>query len=108
MLKTLLLLLFIISGLFVFIGWVLYEDSKPSASSKALNNARNVALALKTYANEHNGEFPVGNTAAEVFSQLLPQKAGSNGYISDKRQFYVNGSQYTPGDFSAFNSLRAV
>ncbi len=63
---------------------------------KALSAARNIGMALKTYANEHDGAFPSGDTASEAFSKLLPQDVGSSGYISDKKQFFVKGSKYTP------------
>ena len=63
---------------------------------KALSAARNIGMALKTYANEHDGAFPKGEKASEAFSKLLPQDVGSSGYISDKKQFFVKGSKYTP------------
>lgn len=64
--------------------------------AKALNNARNIGMALKTYANENDGAFPRGESASEAFTKLLPKEEGSSGYISDKKQFFVKGSKYTP------------
>lgn len=75
---------------------VLYAATHNAACIKDLSSARNIGMALKTYANEHDGKFPDGKTAAEVFSKLLPQELGSSAYISDKRQFFVRGSKYTP------------
>lgn len=61
--------------------------------AKALNNARNIGMALKTYANDNDGAFPPAEgSAADSFSKYLLGK----GYISDKKQFFVKGSKYTP------------
>ena len=64
--------------------------------AKALNGARNVGLALKLYANDHDGAFPAGGTALEAFNKLLPADANSQGYIKDKKAFVVKGSAWTP------------
>ena len=90
----------VILGTLLFLLWGMTPTEcsiylGPPARVKALNNARNIGMALKTYANEHDGEFPQGNTAAEVFSQLLPQRHGAIGYLDNKSQFYVKGSMYT-------------
>ncbi len=64
--------------------------------AKALNGARNVAMALKLYASDHDGAFPKGKTGIEAFNTLLPADEGSSGYIKDKKSFLVKGSAWTP------------
>ncbi len=64
--------------------------------AKALNGARNVAMALKLYASDHDGLFPTGGSATDAFKNLLPADASSSGYIKDKKSFVVKGSAYTP------------
>jgi prepilin-type N-terminal cleavage/methylation domain-containing protein len=64
--------------------------------AKALNGARNVTMALKLYAGDHDGAFPAGANATEAFTKLLPTDASSSGYIKDKKSFIVKGSAYTP------------
>jgi prepilin-type N-terminal cleavage/methylation domain-containing protein len=64
--------------------------------AKALNGARNIGLALKLYANDHDGLYPTGSSAMEAFNKLLPADASSNGYIKDKKAFAVKGSAWTP------------
>jgi hypothetical protein len=63
---------------------------------KALSNARNLGMALKTFANDHEGKFPEGNTAADAFSKLLKVDPKTGSYISDKKQFLIKDSKYTP------------
>lgn len=61
--------------------------------ARALNSARNIGMALKTYANDNEGAFPpADSSAADAFSKSLLAK----GYITDKKQFFVKGSKYTP------------
>jgi len=62
--------------------------------TQALDNARNIGFALKAYASEHEGMYPTGESAEDIFSKLLPQFEGQTGYISDKRAFSVKGSAY--------------
>jgi prepilin-type N-terminal cleavage/methylation domain-containing protein len=64
--------------------------------AKALNGARNVAMALKLYASDHDGNFPPGDKAIDAFNTLMPADAGSAGYIKDKKSFIVKGSAWTP------------
>jgi prepilin-type N-terminal cleavage/methylation domain-containing protein len=64
--------------------------------AKALNGGRNVGLALKLYANDHDGLYPPGATAKDAFNTLLPADASSTGYIKDKKAFAVKGSAWTP------------
>lgn len=64
--------------------------------TKALSNARNIGMALKTYATDNDGAFPSGETAAAAFSKLLPKEAGASGYGVNKKQFFVKGSAYSP------------
>ena len=86
----------ILIGIYIIPSLIYVNVCGGTVPNKALNNARNIGMALKTFADDHNGEFPKGNTAAEVFSQLLPQETGGSGYIADKMQFYVKNSKYTP------------
>jgi len=64
--------------------------------AKAINGARNVAMALKLFAYDHDNAFPDGTSAANAFTKLLPGDATSSGYIKDKKSFIVKGSAYTP------------
>lgn len=64
--------------------------------AKALNGARNIGLALKLYANDHDGLYPTGSTAKDAFNTLLPADQASSGYIKDKKAFTVKGSAWTP------------
>ncbi len=64
--------------------------------AKALNGGRNIGLALKLYANDHDGLYPPGATAKDAFNTLLPADATSTGYIKDKKAFAVKGSAWTP------------
>ncbi|MEI6399427.1 MAG: type II secretion system protein, partial [Pseudomonadota bacterium] len=66
--------------------------------AKALNGARNVAMALKLYASDHDGNFPPGDKAIDAFNTLVPAEAGSTGYIKDKKSFIVKGSAWNPQD----------
>ena len=84
-------------GILMSIGPGAFRCGPISAEKiKATSNARNIALALNQYATDHDGEFPKGKTALEVFSQLLPPSVSASGYIIDKSMFFVKGSQYTP------------
>jgi prepilin-type N-terminal cleavage/methylation domain-containing protein len=67
-----------------------------AGQAKALNGARNIGLALKLYANDHDGVYPTGTKAITAFNKLLPATAGSEGYIKDKKSFFVKGSAWTP------------
>jgi prepilin-type N-terminal cleavage/methylation domain-containing protein len=64
--------------------------------AKALNGGRNIGLALKLYANDHDGLYPAGSSAKDAFNTLLPADASSTGYIKDKKAFAVKGSAWTP------------
>jgi prepilin-type N-terminal cleavage/methylation domain-containing protein len=64
--------------------------------AKALNGARNVAMALKLYASDHDGAFPAGAKAIDAFNMLMPADTASSGYIKDKKSFIVKGSAWTP------------
>lgn len=63
--------------------------------ARSLSKARNIGMALKQYANDHDGSFPKGDSASDAFTKLLPPEPGSSGYIADKKQFFVKGSAYT-------------
>lgn len=72
--------------------------------AKALNGARNIGLALKLYANDHDGLYPTGSSAKDAFNTLLPADSSSSGYIKDKKAFLVKGSAWTPTQAPSTNT----
>lgn len=74
--------------------------------TKALSNAKQIGLACKLYAFDHDGAFPadgatvgtVGTTSSEIFEAQLVQ----GGYIPNEAIFYV------AGDHSATNVKLAL
>lgn len=73
---------------------------------QALSGARNVGMALRQYAGDNDGAYPEGTTAVTAFNHLFPQAAGANGYIKDKKQFYVKGSAWTPKPVTGGDPLK--
>jgi len=53
--------------------------------AKALNGARNVAMALKLYASDHDGAFPAGAKAIDAFNMLMPADTASSGSSRTRR-----------------------
>ena len=94
------ILLIVLFALFGILSWLLaffvYGRTNCGDRIRSISNARNIALALKAYAVDHDGNLPQGNTATEVFSKLLPVDKDTSGYIMDKSVFYVIGSEWTP------------
>lgn len=63
------------------------------ALTKDLSNAKQIGLALKLYAGDNDGKFPVaasGETANEAFANLIPQ------YVPTEKIFYLAKSKWTP------------
>ena len=51
----------------------------------AMQQARQIGLAMFAYANDHNGAYPDGATSTEVFQKLIDEK-----YVSDPGVFYFS------------------
>jgi len=63
------------------------------AQTKDLSNAKQIGLALKLYAGDNDGNFPVvaaAGTANEAFAKLVPQ------YVPTEKIFYLAKSRWTP------------
>jgi prepilin-type N-terminal cleavage/methylation domain-containing protein len=59
--------------------------------TKDLSNAKQIGLALKLYAGDNDGKFPVATTDAnDAFAQLIPT------YITTEKVFYLAKSAWTP------------
>jgi len=69
--------------------------------TKALNNGRNIGMALKLYASDHDGAMPKGDDANAALAALLPAEEGASGYLKDKKAFVVKGSAWTPAGATA-------
>jgi prepilin-type N-terminal cleavage/methylation domain-containing protein len=88
---TLIELLVVISIIAILAGIALPVFSQvqiKGAQTKALSNAKQVALALKVYATDNSGNFPVGDTSAAghsntAFAQLFPQ------YLTNETIFWL-------------------
>ncbi len=59
--------------------------------TKDLSNAKQIGLALKLYAGDNDGKFPVATTDAnDAFAQLIPT------YVTTEKVFYLAKSAWTP------------
>ena len=60
--------------------------------TKDLSNAKQIGLALKLFAGDNDGKFPVSNgtDANSAFAQLIPQ------YVTTEKVFYLAKSPWTP------------
>lgn len=59
--------------------------------TKDLSNAKQIGLALKLFAGDNDGKFPVATgNANTAFAQLIPQ------YITTEKVFYLSKSPWTP------------
>jgi len=56
---------------------------RQAAASAAMQQSREIALALFQYASDHDGKFPEGNSSTEVFQKLLDDR-----YASDSALFF--------------------
>ena len=52
--------------------YVGFEEGRNRETCK--NHLKDIALALHAYASEHDGEFPFGETAVEVFGELIKEE----------------------------------
>lgn len=58
---------------------------KPARQNPTMQTCRTIVLSMFSYANDHDGHYPTGNSSTEVFQQLIDAK-----YVSDASTFYVN------------------
>jgi prepilin-type N-terminal cleavage/methylation domain-containing protein len=73
--------------------------------TKDMSNAKQIALACKVYAGDHDGKFPyqdgrvdppvdlvfgAGNTSNQAFASLIPD------YLQQEKIFYLGGSAWSP------------
>lgn len=65
--------------------------SDKSNQMKATSNCRQIMMAMKAYAADHNGKYPTGETANEVFRELIRA-----GILEDERIFGCPLSGYIP------------
>ncbi|MDB6137043.1 MAG: Prepilin-type N-terminal cleavage/methylation protein [Verrucomicrobiaceae bacterium] len=63
--------------------------SQKSVQLQATNNCRQIIIALKNYAGDHGGNYPVGTTANDAFRELI--KAGQ---FEDETVFTAPFSPY--------------
>ncbi len=66
----------LVVALFFARGLIVASDSSDRATCK--NNLKQIVLALLMYVGDHEGEFPPGETAAQVFTELIEA-----GYLKD-------------------------
>lgn len=72
--------------------------------TKDLSNAKQVGLALRQFASDHNGAFPAKAPAADYAAAASTAPTNSNDalwwlfptYLQNEQIFAVNGSLYTP------------
>lgn len=58
---------------------------------KASNNCRQIIMAMKLYASDHNGQYPTGATANDAFRRLIQEEL-----LPDERIFGSPASRYMP------------
>jgi len=56
----------------------------PRRGSRFAEQAREIGQALIAYSNDHNNNYPYGNSSTEVFQKLLDK-----GYVKDPSIFYI-------------------
>ncbi|SHK47264.1 hypothetical protein SAMN02745181_3872 [Rubritalea squalenifaciens DSM 18772] len=96
-------------------GYFLYFSVIPNSThrpyrTEAISYIRQVIMALNSYAVDHDGQMPTGDSVEQCFSQLIEQK-----YIDDERYFWNqrnaeslwnaskppnNNGELTPGECS--------
>ena len=93
---TLIELLVVISIIVVLAGIALpvyTQVQERGAQTKDLSNAKQIALGLKLYAGDNDGQFPVvgaGGASNDAFAKLVPQ------YVPTEKIFYLAKSKWTP------------
>ena len=58
---------------------------KKAKENASMQTARAIDLAMYSYASDHNGAYPDGQTSTEVFQKLLDEK-----YVADPALFYLS------------------
>ena len=69
----------------------LYVTCDHGNQMKATNNCRQIIMAMKLYASDHNGHYPTGNTANEAFRKLIQEEI-----LPDERIFGSPASIFIP------------
>jgi prepilin-type N-terminal cleavage/methylation domain len=93
---TLIELLVVISIIAILAGIALpvyTQVQERGAQTKDLSNAKQIGLALKLYASDNDGQYPVveaSGTANDAFAKLVPQ------YVPTEKIFYLAKSKWTP------------
>ncbi len=77
-------------GIFVIISLVLFGPPMPGgikypAHSAWMQTGRSIGLAMYSYANDNEGNYPDGNSSTEVFQKLL-----DGGYVVDPSIFFIS------------------
>ena len=76
----------------LFLVWPTFDVVAPHAvQMKATSNCRQIIIAMKAYAADHNGSYPTGKTANEVFRELIRE-----GIFQDERVFGCPFSRFNP------------
>lgn len=68
-----------------------YVIAPKADQMKATSNCRQIIMALKAYAADHNGRYPTGKTANEVFRELVREDI-----LQDERVFGCPFSRFNP------------
>lgn len=66
-------------------------DTSRARLMQASSNCRQILIALKAYAGDHDGRYPDGNTANEAFRELFIA-----GLLEDERVFTATSSPFEP------------
>ena len=76
----------------LFLVWPTFDVVAPHAvQMKATSNCRQIIIAMKAYAADHNGSYPTGKTANEVFRELVREDI-----LQDERVFGSPLSRFIP------------
>ena len=85
----LVLVILVLAGLAMPVGG--RRSNERSGQMQAMNNCRQIIIALKSYGSDHDGRYPVGFTANEAFRQLIKGEQ-----LEDERVFSAPRSPYVP------------
>ena len=77
-------------GLSLLVPWGSMISEKAN-QMKATNNCRQILMAMKAYAADHNGDYPRGATANAAFRELVKE-----GILEDERIFGSPCSPFLP------------